>query len=120
MVSGGKVTARVNHFSTYRVFGTYVSSNLDNVIAYPNPYKPASAVDGKLKIINLPVDCTATILNIAGEKIRELNEADMGNLGWIEWDGKNESGESVGQGVFLYMVKTPDGQKKIGKVGLVK
>ncbi|OGF45761.1 MAG: hypothetical protein A2536_00795 [Candidatus Firestonebacteria bacterium RIFOXYD2_FULL_39_29] len=120
VVSGGKVTAQVNHFSTYRVFGTYVSSNLNNVIVYPNPYRPGTAVDGKLKIINLPVDCTVTIYNIAGEKIREIKESDLGNLGWIEWDGKNESNELVARGVYLYVVIAPDGSKKIGKIGLLK
>src|SRR3989339_883130 len=119
-VSGGRITAQVNHFSTYRILGTYVSSNLNNVIAYPNPYKPSTAVDGKLKIINLPVDCTVTIYNIAGEKIREIKEADLGNLGWIEWDGKNESSELVARGVYLYVVIAPDGSKKIGKIGLLK
>ncbi|OGF47565.1 MAG: hypothetical protein A2452_11575 [Candidatus Firestonebacteria bacterium RIFOXYC2_FULL_39_67] len=119
-VSGGKITAQVNHFSTYRILGTYVSSNLNNVIAYPNPYKPSTAVDGKMKIINLPVDCTATIYNIAGEKIKEIKESDLGNLGWIDWDGKNDVNELVARGVYLYVIKAPDGSKKIGKVGLIK
>ncbi len=119
-VKGGKVTAQVNHFSTYRVLGTYVSSNLNNVIAYPNPYSPNGGADGKLKLINLPIDCTATIYNIAGEKIREIKESDEGNLGWMDWDGKNESNEPVGRGVYLYVVIAPDGSKKIGKVGLIK
>ena len=119
-VSGGKVTAKVDHFSTYRVFGTYLSSNLNNVIAYPNPYKPATAVGGNLKIINLPADCTATIYNMAGEKIRTMNESDTGNLGWIEWDGKNESGEIISFGVYVYLIKAPDGSRKTGKIGLTR
>ena len=120
IISGGKITAQVNHFSTYRVLGTYVSSNLNNVIAYPNPYRPNAGADGKLKIINLPIDCTATIYNIAGEKVREIKEADEGNLGWIDWDGKNESSETVSRGVYLYVVIAPDGSRKISKIALIK
>src|SRR3989339_282565 len=120
IISGGKITAQVNHFSTYRVLGTYVSSNLNNVIAYPNPYRPNAGADGKLKKITLPIDCTATIYNIAGEKVREIKEADEGNLGWIDWDGKNESSETVSRGVYLYVVIAPDGSRKISKIALIK
>jgi hypothetical protein len=35
-------------------------------------------------------------------------------------DGKNESGEPVSQGVYIYVIKTADGGKKIGKVGVLK
>ena len=38
----------------------------------------------------------------------------------MDWDGKNESNEPVGRGVYLYVVIAPDGSKKIGKVGLIK
>ena len=120
VMENGRIKAQVNHFSTYRILGTYVSSNLNNVIAYPNPYRPGTAVDGKLKIINLPIDCTATIYNIAGEKIREIKESDLGNLGWIDWDGKNDSSEPVARGVYLYVIIASDGSKKIGKFGMIK
>ena len=119
-VENGRVKVKVKHFSSYRVLGTYISTDLSNVIAYPNPYRPNAGADGKMKIINLPIDCTATIYNIAGEKIRELRELDLGNLGWIEWDGKNDANELVARGVYLYVIMAPDGSKKVGKCALIK
>ena len=119
---GGKVTASVTKFTTYRIMGTFISSNLDNVTGYPNPFNPETAYEKKFKVMNLPRDCTMTIYNIAGEKVRELSEANqtVSNAGWIEWDGKNETGETVAMGVYVYVIKTADGQKKIGKIGLIK
>ncbi|OGF48663.1 MAG: hypothetical protein A2231_00830 [Candidatus Firestonebacteria bacterium RIFOXYA2_FULL_40_8] len=121
-ISGGKVTASVTRFTAYRIIGTYLASNLDDVIGYPSPFNISTAVGGKFKVRNLPVDCTMTVYNIAGEKIRELSEASqsVSNAGWIEWDGKNEIGETVGQGMYVYVIKTADGQKKTGKVGVIK
>jgi hypothetical protein len=121
-VSGGKVTANVMHFSTYRIFGTSIKSDLDGIVGYPSPVKFSTAVGGTFKVINLPSDCVMLVYNIAGEKIRTLNEANQStpNAGFIEWDGKNESGEPVGQGVYIYVIKTADGGKKTGKVGVVK
>jgi hypothetical protein len=99
----GKITASVTKFTMYRIIGTYLASNLDNVIGYPSPFNVNTAVGGKFKVRNLPQDCTMTIYNIAGEKVRELSEASqtVSNAGWIDWDGKNENGEVVGQGVYI-------------------
>ena len=118
----GTITADVSHFSTYRIVGSYVSTNLDSVNAYPNPFNPGTAFGSVFKVLNIPTDCELTIYTISGEKVKTLKETDMTapNSGWIEWDGKNESGEVIAQGVYVYVLKSPDGSKKIGKIGLVK
>ena len=123
LTAKGTVSAYVEHFSTYRVIGNFVGANLDSLKAYPNPYNRDTAFTGKFKITEIPVDCDLIIYNIAGEKIKTLNESKMPlfpNMGWIEWDGTNEAGEAVSPGVYVYIVKAPGGAKKIGKIGLIK
>ncbi|OGF50609.1 MAG: hypothetical protein A2231_09830 [Candidatus Firestonebacteria bacterium RIFOXYA2_FULL_40_8] len=112
------VTAYTRHFSVFRVLGSYVKTNLDTVVGYPSPFKASSAFEGKFKVINMPADCTMDVYNVAGEKVRSLVEPTNG--GWIEWDGKNEAGEYVSQGVYIYAIKAPGGSKKIGKVGVIR
>ncbi|MDD5687367.1 MAG: Ig-like domain-containing protein [Elusimicrobia bacterium] len=114
------VTAKVNHFSTYRILGSYLSVDLSNVRVYPNPYNFTTAVQGKLKVINLPINSIMKLYSVDGELVRELKELDYGNLGRIEWDGKDGNGDKVGRGVYIYQVEDAAGKKKTGKIGLVK
>ncbi|MDD5687375.1 MAG: FG-GAP-like repeat-containing protein [Elusimicrobia bacterium] len=118
--SNNTITATVKHFSTYRVLGSYVSSDMSNVKVYPNPYNPATAVLGKLKLINLPINSIIKLYSVTGELVRELKETDFGNLGWLEWDGKNDNGDKVGKGVYIYQIQDAAGNKKTGKIGLIK
>ncbi|MDD5687225.1 MAG: carbohydrate binding domain-containing protein [Elusimicrobia bacterium] len=114
------ITANVKRFTTYRILGSYLATDLSNVKVYPNPYKPNMAVGGKLKVINLPINSEMKIYTVSGELARELKEADFGNLGWLEWDGKNDDGDKVARGVYIYQIRDATGRKKTGKVGLIK
>ncbi|MDD5688550.1 MAG: FG-GAP-like repeat-containing protein [Elusimicrobia bacterium] len=114
------ITATVKHFSTYRILGSYLSADFSNLKVYPNPYNPATAIGGKLKIINLPVSSVVKLYSVTGELVRELKEIDFGNLGWLEWDGKNDDGDKVGKAVYIYQIEDAAGKKKTGKIGLIK
>ncbi|MDD5688594.1 MAG: glycosyl hydrolase [Elusimicrobia bacterium] len=114
------VTATVKHFSTYRILGSYVSTDLSDIKIYPNPYNPDTAAQGKLKVINLPTNSVMKLYSVDGELIRELKERDFGNLGWLEWDGKNADGDKVARAVYIYQIEDTSGGKKTGKIGLVK
>ncbi|MDD5688208.1 MAG: DUF2961 domain-containing protein [Elusimicrobia bacterium] len=114
------VTATVTHFSTYRILGSYVTADMSNVRVYPNPYNPTTAVLCKLKVTNLPMNSVMKLYTVTGEKIRELKEIDFGNLGWLEWDGKNDDGDKVGRAVYIYQIEDTAGNKKTGKIGLIK
>jgi hypothetical protein len=118
--SNNTITATVKHFSTYRILGSYVSADMSNVKVYPNPYNPATAVLGKLKVINLPMNSVMKLYSVTGELVRKLSEVDDGNLGWLEWDGKNDDGDKVGKGVYIYQIQDAAGNKKTGKIGLIK
>ncbi|MFH1823902.1 MAG: hypothetical protein ABH873_01580, partial [Candidatus Firestonebacteria bacterium] len=119
-ISKKVVRANVRHFSVYRILGTYISEGLTDVKVYPSPYKPKEVYQGKLKAIYLPDDSEMRIYGIAGDLINILKEGNTGNAGVIEWDGKNEVGEEVGQGVYIYIIKDEQGNKKIGKIGLIR
>ncbi|MDD5688391.1 MAG: DUF2341 domain-containing protein [Elusimicrobia bacterium] len=114
------LTATVKHFSTYRILGSYISADMSNIKIYPNPYNPDTAVQGKLKIINLPINSVMKLYSVSGRLARELKEVDFGNLGWLEWDGKNDDGDKVGRGMYIYQIEDGAGNKKTGKIGLVK
>jgi len=66
------------------------------------------------------------IYNIAGELVRELNGNDLlaggvdgGFYYYLDWDGKNASGEKCASGVYL-CVSEVGSQKKVIKMALIK
>jgi len=112
------VTATVNHLSVFRLLVyTPAASSLSSVIVYPNPYIPSRAVGGTLKFINLTANVNIKIYNSVGELVWEKTE--LGGTGRIEWNGKNNSGNDVAPGVYIYVI-TSGTEKVTGKIGLVR
>ena len=94
---------------------------LSNVKAYPNPFRPLTASGGKAKIANLPIgtDYNIEVRNISGAVVRTLKHSDFGNLGLVEWDGKDDSGAVAARGVYFYVI-TGGTQTGIGKIALIR
>jgi len=38
----------------------------------------------------------------------------------VEWDGKNENGETVSRGMYMYAATSPAGSKKTKKIAILK
>lgn len=96
-----------------------IGSSVISVRVYPNPFNPRSANRGMVKFDLLPANCTINIFNAFGDLINTINEVDFGNVGYIEWDGKNSKGQLVSQGVYIFVVQDAEGNKKTGKIGLI-
>jgi hypothetical protein len=99
-------------------------SNLNNVKVVPNPYIVHSKYNETLykkqvRFTRLPEKCTITIFTITGEKVQKLNHYDPydGNE-W--WDLKNQQGEFIAPGLYIYVVETPGGEKLIDKFAVIR
>lgn len=106
--------------ATYRLFITLeASSDLNEVRVYPNPYKPNSGLGHtKITFDNLTGKAKIKIFNIASELVRTLEEED--NDGRKEWDADNDSNEKLASGVYIYLLTNDNGQKKIGKLAIIR
>ena len=97
--------------------------DLSNTRSWPNPWNPTSGEP--LVIQNLPADPTMTIeiYTVSGTKIRSLyngrgiSASAFGNS--AQWDGKNDGGQYVSSGVYLYVVRSNAGTV-VRKITLVK
>ena len=94
----------------------FSSPDLSQVFAYPNPYRGDSAQDF-VTIAGLTREATIRILDTSGRLVRTLQEAD-GN-GGVEWDLKDEAGEDVASGIFIFYV-IGEGSRGIGKLAVVR
>lgn len=86
---------------------------LDQIIVYPNPVHPPQPIhfknlDGRKGVIK--------IFNIVGELVKKIPFD--GNK---DWDVTNEDNKIVASGIYIYLIEDTDtGEKKTGKIGVVK
>src|SRR3989339_260871 len=111
------VEAQVEHFSVYTI-GKAISANLDHLKVYPNPVNFSNSVRNTLKFGNLPRNPEITIYNISGRLVKKLEYGTLSNNGTsgkAEWDGKNEEGDRVEMGLYIFIIKDENGDKKTGR-----
>ncbi len=110
-----------NFFDTtsYRVtFNVYTENNIAEVFNYPNPFSSSTYFTFILQGQDKPSEIEIKIFTIAGRLIRDvkLNSSDLiTNFNKIYWDGKDEDGDEIGNGVYIYKVIAtfPDQTKTI-------
>ena len=79
--------------------------NLSNYYAY-SKYEE-SRLDNKVKIVNLPDQCTITIYSVNGTLIRQYSKDDNSQT-YIDWDLKNFKFVPIASGVYLIHVEVPE------------
>ncbi|MDI6704522.1 MAG: fibronectin type III domain-containing protein [bacterium] len=118
------VTAKVKCLSTFSIMSSVSLNIVDNIIHYPNPYYPDEKEE-PLRIINIPPNSNAVvyIYNIGGKLIKTLEEGngieEVAGNGMAKWYAKNDQGEDVAYGIYIYVVKCDKGIKK-GKIAIIR
>ena len=95
-----------------------LASALDLINVVPNPYYAFSEyernrIDTRVKIVNLPDQCTVTIYNVSGKMIRQFKKDN--EITYIDWDLKNTIGVPISSGVYLIHVEVPGIGERIVK-----
>ncbi len=97
-------------------------SDLKKIKVVPNPYFVTSAFDSRsenrLMFTHLPNECNIVIYTVAGDKVRSLYHNDDSSIEY--WDIKNDAGLEVAYGLYVYVVKTNNGEKHIGKFSVIR
>jgi len=119
IVSGGKVSVKVNHLSLYLLVEDLSKEEFDlnTIFVSPNPFSPNDNGWNDSTFINYTttVDTIVTIkiFDVRGAPVRKLlsGEAVSGGRNKAEWDGRDDFGRIVKTGVYLYQLKTVSPQK---------
>ena len=69
-----------------------------------------STVDGA----GAPGGSSATIFDMLGREVVKLSGDPL------QWDGRNERGDMVSAGTYMFVVELPSGEKHTGKIAVVK
>jgi hypothetical protein len=74
---------------------------------YPNPF--ATTTQFLIRVSD-PAVIRLDIFTVSGKRIRRLERTRDGGEEWILWDGRDELGEEIANGTYLY-VATVDFQE---------
>lgn len=104
------VSAKVRHLSRFALMQYGFASNLDFAKVFPNPFNPRINTRG-LYIDNLTPTAEIRIYTINGELVRQVEY--VGADCRAVWDGKNSAGNYVARGVYICLIKSPQGTKRL-------
>ncbi len=90
---------------------------LKDIRVYPNPFRPSEGHTGII-FDKLTPGVRIRVFTVFGELIADSGEL-RGEEMWT-WDGRNEQGQAVAGGIYIYLVTNSFGGKKIGKIAVIK
>ena len=91
--------------------------SLDQVNVYPNPYR-LSLGHSRILFDNLTTQFKLRIYSASGVLVREV-EMDNSS-GPYRWDVRNAAGEPIASGIYVYIVTNNLGDKKSGKIAVIR
>lgn len=97
-------------------------SMISNLLNYPNPFTTSTAFVFTLTGSELPTQFRIQILTITGKVVKEINKDELGpirignNITEYKWDGRDQFGQPLANGVYLYRVVADMNGKKIEKL----
>jgi hypothetical protein len=89
------------------------AGSLDNLLPYPQP----AGMDDRIIFANVPDDTEIRIFDLQGILVRKIAAGSA--FGGLQWDLRNENGQQVAAGIYIYMAKTPNGSR-MGKLSVVR
>ena len=99
------------------------SLNDKNIYIYPNPFNPIEQ-DGTIRYsLTEDGEVTIKIYDIGGNLVRTLIDDESQSAvdeQSVAWDGKNDKGDVVANGVYFYVIDSSSGEKATGKAAIIK
>lgn len=114
----GNTAGNVSYRVAFQVINKPMISNLLN---YPNPFTTSTAFVFTLTGSEIPQNIRIQILTITGKIVREITKAELGpihigrNITAFKWDGTDQYGQRLANGVYLYRVLTNLNGKSLDK-----
>lgn len=106
----------------YRVaFQVINKPMISNMLNYPNPFTTSTAFVFTLTGSEVPQNIRIQILTITGKVVREITKDELGplhigrNITEFKWDGTDQYGQKLANGVYLYRVVTNLNGKSLDK-----
>ena len=85
---------------------------ISNMLNYPNPFTTSTAFVFTVTGSEVPQNIKIQIMTITGKIVREITKDELGplhigrNITEFKWDGSDQYGQKVANGIYLYRVVT--------------
>lgn len=92
-------------------FEVVTKSSITNMVNYPNPFSTSTRFVFTLTGSEIPEQIQIQILTVTGKVVKEIDQYELGpihignNISQYAWDGKDEYGDQLANGVYLYRVR---------------
>jgi len=111
IVSGRDKTGNETGKTDYQVgFEVINKAMISNVLNYPNPFSTSTHFIFTLTGTTIPDFMKIQIMTVSGKIVREISMAELGNvhigrnISEFAWDGTDQFGDPLANGVYLYRV----------------
>jgi len=115
--SGNKAGA-----TEYRISFTIISKPMiSNLLNYPNPFSTSTAFVFTITGSDVPQNMKIQVLTVTGKIVREITKDELGpihigrNITDFKWNGTDQFGQKLGNGVYLYRFVTSLDGKRMDK-----
>jgi flagellar hook assembly protein FlgD len=114
----GNKAGNLEYRVTFKIIDKPMISNLLN---YPNPFTTSTAFVFTLTGSEVPQNMKIQILTVTGKIVREITKDELGpirigrNITEFKWDGTDQFGQKLANGVYLYRFVTSLNGKSLEK-----
>lgn len=112
LVQGADKSGNLSGDFQYKIdFEVIRASSITHMMNYPNPFSTSTRFVFTVTGTEVPDDIIIQIMTVSGRVVREITEDQLGsiyigrNISEYAWDGRDEFGDQLANGVYLYTVK---------------
>lgn len=112
LVQGTDRSGNLSGDMQYKInFEVIHASTITQMMNYPNPFSTSTRFVFTLTGSEIPDDIIIQIMTVSGRVVREITEDELGlihigrNITEFAWDGTDEFGDPLANGVYLYNVR---------------
>lgn len=84
-----------------------------SISAYPNPFNPQVTITVKLPMNMIGQNFTFKIYNMLGQVVKTFHITNMANVLKFIWDGKNDEGQLISSGIYIFTASSPGFTKSL-------
>jgi len=94
---------------------------ISNMLNYPNPFTSSTAFVFTITGNEVPQNIKIEIMTVTGKIVREITKDELGplrigrNITEFKWDGTDQYGQKLANGIYLYRVITNLNGKALDK-----
>ena len=113
IVSGKDKSSNTAGSIEYRVaFEVVNKPMISNILNYPNPFTTSTAFVFTITGTEVPQNIKIEVMTVTGKIVREITRNELGplhvgrNITEFKWDGTDQYGQKLANGIYLYRVVT--------------